>query len=172
MLVIAFVAPCTLFADSWVDGIISAAQNGNGTVVESHSSASVSTGGQTAAAGESVSSDDVSASSHIETHINASDSGGTIKVKVQTSENGDVHTEEYSKDLAPGESVQVNIGISSSTKAKAETKTRAGAGAPAHPAPEATPRGIFEVSPHVSSIFSAFHLPDFIKHFFSFFWRF
>lgn len=83
--------------------MIEAAKNGNGTYVETHSSAS--TGGQTARSGESIQTRDVSASSY--TSINANNEGGEVHVKVEATENDETKTTEYTEDIPKGEGVKV-----------------------------------------------------------------
>ena len=100
--------PFDTYVQSMIEEARQAAEEGNGTVyIENHSS--VSTGGQTAAAGQSVSDGDVSASSRVETYINTGDDGGRMQVKIETSRNGEMETEEYTDDFAPGEPVNVEV---------------------------------------------------------------
>jgi hypothetical protein len=121
---IAFVAflgligPSAIYALS-VEEIVNTARAGHGTVVESHSSAS--TGGQHAAAGESVTTGDVSASSHTETRINANGNGGTVEVKIEKTENGETTKEEYSKKVEPNEPIRVNVGVEASSDEEGKT---------------------------------------------------
>jgi hypothetical protein len=102
--------------ESYVHRMIENAKEGNGTVIiENHSS--VSTGGQVAGAGQTVTTGDVSASSHTETRINAGGDGGTVYVKTETKRNGEVEkSEEYTKNLDPKKPIEVNV----SAKADAE----------------------------------------------------
>lgn len=86
-----------------LDALIEAAKNGNGTYVETHSSAS--TGGHNASSGETVQTGDVSASSY--TEINANNEGGQVTVIVETSENGETKTSEYTEDIPKGGGVKV-----------------------------------------------------------------
>jgi hypothetical protein len=86
-----------------LDTMIEAAKDGNGTYVETHSSAS--TGGQTASGGENVQTGDAHASSY--TEINAGENGGQVKVKVETTENGETETKEYTQEIPKGEGVKV-----------------------------------------------------------------
>lgn len=88
-----------------LDAMIEAAKAGNGTYVETHSSAS--TGGQTARSGENIQTGDVSASSY--TSINANNEGGQAQVQVETTQNGETKTTEYSEDIPKGEGVQVEV---------------------------------------------------------------
>lgn len=81
----------------------------NGAVVNVESHSSVSTGGQVAGAGQSVTDGDVSASSHTETHINAGNEGGTVQIHVETTKNGETEKEEYTKEIEPGKPVNVNV---------------------------------------------------------------
>lgn len=115
---------------AWIEGMIQRAQAGGGTVIIENSS-SVSTGGQTAGSGESVTTGNASASSRIETHVQSSNNGGTVKVKIETGENGEVTVEEYVKDIAPGETIEVrNSAQTSSTapKKSAQPTTASGQG--------------------------------------------
>lgn len=93
---------------SYVHRMIQNAKDGGGTVIiENHSSAS--TGGQVAGAGQTVTDGDVSASSHVETRINAGNDGGTVYVKTETMKNGETQKEEYTKTVKPGTPVEVNV---------------------------------------------------------------
>lgn len=105
--------------ESYVHRMIENAKEGNGTVIiESHSS-SVS-GGQVAGAGQTVTTGDVSASSHTETRINAGDDGGTVYVKTETKRNGEVEkSDEYTKPLEPGKPVQVNVSAKTDSEGSA-----------------------------------------------------
>jgi hypothetical protein len=112
--------------DNYVQHMKDAAAEGNGIVVETHASAS--SGGQTASAGQAVTDGDVSASSHVETNINSNDDGGTVQVHVETSENGETETKDYTDEIQPGEPVKVQVsahadseGIKVETKVKAES---------------------------------------------------
>lgn len=100
--------------ESYVERMIKNANDGGGTVIiENHSA--VSTGGQVAGAGQTVTDGDVSASSHTETRINAGSDGGSVYVKTETKRNGEVEkSEEYTKTIEPGKPVHVN------TSAKAD----------------------------------------------------
>jgi hypothetical protein len=102
--------------ESYVNRMIENAKEGNGTVIiENHSS--VSTGGQVAGAGQTVTTGDVSASSHSETRINAGDQGGTVYVKTETKRNGEVEkSEEYTKQVSPGEPVRVHVSANADTE--------------------------------------------------------
>lgn len=102
--------------ESYVNRMIQNAKDGGGTVIiENHSS--VSTGGQVAGPGQTVTTDgDVSASSHTETRINAGNDGGTVYVKTETTKNGETKKEEYTKEVEPGMPVEVNV----SAKANSE----------------------------------------------------
>src|SRR3989344_7569306 len=95
--------------ESYVHRMIQNAKDGGGTmIIENHSS--VSTGGQVAGAGQTVTDGDVSASSHVETRINAGNEGGTVQVKVETTRNGETEKkEEYTKEIEPGKPVEVNV---------------------------------------------------------------
>lgn len=102
-----------------LDALIEAAKNGNGTYVETHSSAS--TGGQTANSGETVQTGDVSASTY--TKINANSEGGQVTVKVETSENGETKTSEFTHDIPKGAGVKVEATAESADgAAKSEVK--------------------------------------------------
>lgn len=108
--------------ESYVNRMIDSAKEGNGTVIiENHSS--VSTGGQVAGAGQTVTTGDVSASSHTETRINAGNDGGTVYVKTETKRNGEVEkSEEYTKKVEPNQPVQVNVSAQADTEGS-EVKT-------------------------------------------------
>lgn len=93
-----------------MDALIEAAKNGNGTYVETHSSAS--TGGQSASGGETTTTGEARASSY--TKINANNDGGTVQVKIDASSDGKTKTTEYTEEIPKGEDVKV--------KATAESK--------------------------------------------------
>jgi hypothetical protein len=109
LLTLGLIAPAHAAYALDMDALIEAAKNGDGTYVETHSS--VSTGGQTARGGENVQTGDASASSY--TEINAGNDGGTVKVKVETSENGKTQTKEYSQDIGAGDSANVQVNAES-----------------------------------------------------------
>lgn len=112
LLTIGILAPVgTAYAFVDVDALIEKAKQGQGTYVESNSS--VSTGGQTARSGETVTTGDVSASSHTETVIKADGSGSSVHVETSTTENGVTKKQTLSKDFAPEETVHVNANASS-----------------------------------------------------------
>lgn len=92
-----------------IDDMIEAAKNGNGTYVETHSS--VSTGGQTVRGGTSVQTGDASASSY--TEIISGEDGGEVKVKIETSENGETNTKEFTAPIPKGEGVTVEANAES-----------------------------------------------------------
>jgi hypothetical protein len=152
--------PSAIYAFS-VEEIIETARAGNGTVVESHSSAS--TGGQTAASGQSVTTGDVSASSHTETRINANGSGGTVEVKVEKTENGVTTKQDYSKSVEPGEPVHVNVNVEASSDSEAGETTVVANGTTEEPV-----RGEAEEQSEVATFFAA-SVPNFFKKVFSFF---
>jgi len=105
--VLAFLAiPLATYALS-AEEIVEMAKAGNGTVVETHSSAS--TGGQTARSGERVTTGDSSVSSHTQTIINADGSGGTVEVKVEKTVNGETTKEEHIEDIPAGAPVYVKV---------------------------------------------------------------
>jgi len=97
LLALGLIAPAGSAYALDLDAIIEAAKE-NGTYVETHSSAS--TGGQTVRGGESIKTNDASASSH--TEINAGSNGGSVKVKIETSKNGETQTKEYSQEIPAG----------------------------------------------------------------------
>ena len=161
--------------DSYVERMIQGAQEGNGTVIIENTS-SVSTGGQTAAAGESVTDGDVSASSHVETTINANNDGGTVQVKVETSQNGKTETKEFTKPIEADEGVKVNVSAhsdSNGTKVEADVKTTSDESEDASSTTtEDTGNAWVEVTieTRVEKAFKA--VPNFFKRIFHFFWRF
>lgn len=110
--------PAATYAFS-VEDIIESAQAGNGTVVETHSSAN--TGGQTAQSGETVTTNDVSVSSHTQTSINAGGSGGTVEVKVEKTVNGVTETKEYAEDIPAGSPVNVKVDAHATTDTSEDT---------------------------------------------------
>lgn len=85
-----------------LDSIVEAAKE-NGMYVETHSS--VLTGGQTAKSGESVQTGDARASSYME--IRADNDGGEVKVKVETTQNGETQAQEYTAPIPKGVGVTV-----------------------------------------------------------------
>ncbi len=113
-----FAIPASTFAFS-VEEIIETANAGNGTVVETHSSAS--TGGQTAGSGETITTGDSSVSSHTRTEINTNDSGGTVEVKVEKTVNGETETKEYTEKIPAGAPVHVNVDAHASSDEPATT---------------------------------------------------
>ena len=159
MLAIGVLVPASSVYAMSVDEMIDNAKAGNGISVESHASAS--TGGQTAAAGQSVLTGDSSASSNIETHIKDGNAGGSVHVKVETTQNGTTTTEEYSKDLAPGEGVHVEVGTSS---ARGTASSTAGT--------STVPHASSTIAVHTKTFFSLKKLPDFFRRIFAFIWRF
>ncbi|MEK7509710.1 MAG: hypothetical protein AAB605_03280 [Patescibacteria group bacterium] len=177
--------PGLVFADSWIERVIHDAQEGNGTVIIENTS-SVSTGGQTAASGQAVSTGDSSASSKVETHINAnSETGGSVEVKVETSKDGVVETKEYSKDLAPDEPVNVNVSATVDSKGSAiETNLEAASAAQgdeeaaSSTAEDAAIAEETSVKEDIKIVFGAAFdaaletIPNFFKKVFSFFWWF
>jgi hypothetical protein len=109
LIAVGIVAPAGAAYAFDLDAMIEAAKNGNGTYVETHSSAS--TGGQTAKSGESVQTGDAGASSYTEIHANGE--GGTVKVNVETTENGTTNTKEYTQQIPKGEGVKVEANAES-----------------------------------------------------------
>lgn len=83
--------------------------------IYNETSASASSGGQTASAGQSVTDGDVSAESHTTTYINANGEDSTVYVKTEVSENGETKTEEYTKEIESGESVKVHVSAEASS---------------------------------------------------------
>ena len=158
----------------WIDNMIDNAKAGNGTYIESHASAE--SGGQTAAAGQTVTTGNASASSRVETHSGTS--GGEVKVKVETSENGNANTEEYTKSFAPG--VGTKVDVHASSKNGVSTSTIRVNGAEVLPQKstdsEASPRNSEATPPlptHVESQIKTFFsvkIPAILSHIFSFFW--
>ncbi|OGG73335.1 hypothetical protein A3A38_01440 [Candidatus Kaiserbacteria bacterium RIFCSPLOWO2_01_FULL_53_17] len=187
ILATALILPGLAFAasdpfDVYVERMIKAAQEGNGTVIIENSS-SISTGGQTAASGEAVSTGPSSASSKVETHINANNSGGSVEVKIETSKDGVVETKEYSKELGPDEPVNVNVSAEVNTegtkvevrgwdpvvKKEAAMEENASSTETADDAEAAV--GIeTEIKTSIEKALKA--VPNFFKRIFSFFWRF
>ncbi len=188
----AFLAPAFAFAamdpfDTYVNHMKAAAEARDGTVIESHTSASASSGGQTAGAGQSVTDGDVSASSHVETNINANDSGGSVHVKVETSKDGVTEAQEYTKSIAPGEGIDLDVSTSSSSggasvsvKVKVRgwdpgKKESATSSDDASSLDDETSSSSLSHSASVAADVGTFFtakLPDFFKRIFSFFWRF
>lgn len=99
--------------------VVQMAREGNGTVVETHSSAS--TGGQTAGSGETITTGDSSVSSQTKTIINAGDSGGTVDVKVEKTVNGVTETKEYTEKIPAGAPVNVKVDAHASSAEPATT---------------------------------------------------
>ena len=146
----------------------------NSGSVSSYTSASASTGGQRASSGQSITTGDASASAHSETRVDGA--GGSVNVKVETSENGVVQTKEYSQPLESGKGVKVEVnassknGVSTSTIRVNNTEVESHVGTSSG----ATSWGIFKASPQGSRLHVLFSttLPDIFKHIFGFFWRF
>lgn len=144
-----------------MDEMIEAAKNGNGTYVETHSS--VSTGGQTAKSGETVTTGDAHASSY--TEIRADNNGGEVKVKMETTENGETKTTEYTKPIEKGENVKVEANAESKDgESSAEVKVNDAIVEPESSESHASAR----VSAKVSLLFTE-KIPHFVKKFFSLF---
>jgi hypothetical protein len=156
---------------AYIEQMIERSGNGSGAVVNVESHSSVSTGGQVAGAGESVVTDgDVSASSHVETRINAGNDGGTIYVKTETSKNGETETEEYTKEIAPGEPVEVNVSAKASNEgSEVETEIQGETMEPTHEEAEETKSHV-AIMARVETAFKV--VPSFFKRVFSFvkFW--
>ena len=148
----------------------------NSGSVSSYTSASASTGGQSASSGQSITTGDSSASAHTETHINDGSAGGSVNVKVETSENGTVQTKEYSQPLEFGKGVKIEVnalsknGVSTSSVRVNNTEVESQVGTTSG----ATPPGIFKTSLQGSRLHVLFFatVPDIFKHIFGFFWRF
>lgn len=159
--------PSSMYAMS-VEEMIEAAREGYGTVVESHSSAS--TGGQRASSGESVTTGDVSASSHTETYINANGSGGEVKVKTETTKNGVTETNEYSKKIEPGAGANVKANARATDK---ETSSEVNIDGKIMEAVATTNPAQAQLATNVTADIGAFFttsVPSFFKKVFSFFW--
>ena len=77
--------------------------------------ASSTTGGLTAAAGETVITGDSYAHSSVTTVVNSNDSGGTSVVDIETNSNGEVKREHVEKTLKPGESSVVSVSVTASS---------------------------------------------------------
>lgn len=103
LLALGLIAPAHVAYAFDMNELIEAAKDGNGTYVETHSSAS--TGGQTARSGEQVITGEAHASSH--TEINAGPDGGEVTVKIETRENGETTTKEFTQKIPKGEGVHV-----------------------------------------------------------------
>jgi hypothetical protein len=160
----------TVYADHWIDEMIESAKAGNGTVVESHSSAS--TGGQTAASGQTVTTGDASASSHTETRINTNGSGGTVEVKIQKTVNGETVKEEYTKTVEPNEPVRVEVNAEARSEDGIEKATSSVNvnGETQSPQSETKTTGA-DAAFEISTFFTA-SVPNFFKRIASFFWDF
>lgn len=119
LIALGLIAPAHAVYAFDLDSMIEAAKGGNGTYVETHSS--VSTGGQTSHGGENVQTGDASVSSHTEIH--AGEDGGTVKVKIETTENGETKTKEFMHDIPKGEGVKVEANAESTDgEASSEVK--------------------------------------------------
>lgn len=145
-----------------MDALIEAAKNGDGTYVETHSS--VSTGGQTAKGGESVQTNDASASSY--TEIISGEDGGEVKVKIETSENGETETKEFTAPIPKGEGVSVEVNAESKDgEASAEVKVD---GEVVETDSNESQTASAAVSTKISLLFTE-KIPSFLKKIFSFF---
>lgn len=163
LLTIGLVAPVGAYAFD-MDAIIEAAKNGNGTYVETNSS--VSTGGQRAGSGESVQTGDAHASSHTEIHAN--DDGGEVKVKIETSKNGETKTEEYSQPIEKGKGVDVRVNASVTDDESKTEVTVDGDKKETNESHTSSATAAFETT---ISFFSE-KIPNVFKRVFSFLWRF
>jgi hypothetical protein len=170
LITIGLLAPAGASYAFSIQEMIEAAKGGNGTYVESHSS--VSTGGQTVKNGETVITGDSSASSHVETRINAGNNGGEVSVKVETSENGKTETKEFTQPIKEGGvKVEANAEIKNG-EYKAEVKVN---DEPVE-ASQSSKAGaqVASVSPVTSeskvSLLFTTRIPDFFKKLFGFLW--
>lgn len=171
LLAFGLIAPSgTVYADHWIDEMIESARAGNGTVVESHSS--VSTGGQTAASGQTITTGDASASSHTETRINANGSGGIVEVMIEKTVNGETVKEEYQKEVKPGEPVHVEVSSEASSEggienAESSVKVNSETQKPQEHEESADGGVGFEIKTFLTA-----SVPNFFKRMASFFWDF
>ena len=169
-LVVAFLAPAAASA-SWVDEMMEEVKaqlpHGGGVYTETHST--VSTGGQHAASGQTITTSNSSASSYVETRINADSKGGDIKVKIEQSENENVTTEEYTKKIEPGMGARVEV---SATSKSGESKTEVfvdGEEATPQSTSLASTSGFISSESKIRTLFSV-QVPRFFKKMFSFLW--
>lgn len=171
LIALGLIAPHATYAMS-IHEIIENAKAGSGIYVESHSSAS--TGGQTAAAGQTVTTGDASASSHVE--IRSDTSGGSVKVNVSTSGNGTTTVQEYTQPIEAGIGAKVEVNASSKNgESKTEVKVNDTTIEPTQKTAAATtsapvPTPIVSQSKFVT--FFSVKIPGIFKQLFSFFWRF
>ena len=162
----------TVYADHWIDGIIESAKAGYGTVIIENNS-SVSTGGQTAASGQTVTTGDVSASSHTETRINANDSGGSVQVNIQKTVNGETVKESYEQEIAPNEPVHVEVNAKA-TSVRGETTSETSVelnGEAQQPQAETHENAPEDAGFEIATFFTA-SVPNFFKKVVGFFWSF
>ena len=85
------------------------------TSVNSYSSASASTGGNTVSGNGSVTTGDSSASVHSTTIVGGNDAGGSVDVQIETVTNGATSSQSIHKNLAPGEGASINISTSTTS---------------------------------------------------------
>ncbi|MFZ2555844.1 MAG: hypothetical protein WAZ27_00875 [Minisyncoccia bacterium] len=145
----------------------------NEGAIYSETNASASTGGQTAAAGQSVTDGDVSSSSHVETYVSTNDEGGTVQIQIETSKNGETKTEEYIEEIAPGEPVNVNVSAKatnddSEIEVKVQGETVIGDEASTSQEVEGESEIEIEAGSIIEQAFTA--IPSFFKKVLSFFW--
>lgn len=96
----------------------------NSSQVSSVTSATASTGGNSAGAGQNVTTGPSNVSVHVNNTINDGQDGGTSHVEIETTSDRVTHSEVYDKKLAPGESVNIEVATSSSsTKTRVHVKT-------------------------------------------------
>ena len=175
LLAIGIIMPASSAYAMSVSDIIDMAKAGNGVSVESHASAN--SGGQVVTGGQTVTTGDSSASTYTETHINDGQSGGSAHVKVETTENGETKTQEYTKPIEKGEGAKVEVnassnnGVSTSSvrvndrdvETKADVETAASTSAQTAAASTAASKFSSFFSVKIQSVF---------KKVFAFFWRF
>ncbi len=95
-----------------------------GAMITAGAAATAVTGGVSAGAGESVSTQDSSASVQIVNTINANDEGGLSETIVETILNGEKKTENYTQPIVPGGGVIVNVAAEAkSTGGSEDTST-------------------------------------------------
>lgn len=168
MLTFGLLLPAGAYADDWIRNMIETAKAGSGTVIIENSS-SVSTGGQTASGGQAVTTGDVSASSHTETRINTNGSGGSVEVKVETSQNGVTETREYSQKVEKDQAVHVEA-EALATPDKTETEVRIDGQIVATETPSLkSSEAEIPVESKIETFFTA-SVPNFLKKIIGFIW--
>ena len=145
------------------------------TYVESHASAN--SGEQVVTGGQTVTTGDSSASAYTETHVNAGSDGGSVHVKVETTENGETKTREYTKPIEKGEGAKVEVqaasnnGVSTSSVRVNDKDVETKADVEAAASTSVQTAAVSAADSPFTSFFSV-TIPSIFKKVFAFLWRF